>query len=96
MNFHPTNKALEDLKNIAIYTEENWGIGQRDLYPEKIDEAFHLVAKSPRKGKNCDYIRFGYFKYQVGKHLIFYRRFSEREIQIVRILHVSMDFEARF
>lgn len=95
MTFHLTTKALEDLKNIAIYTEENWGIRQRDIYLEKIDEVFHLVAKSPRRGKSCDHIRFGYFKYQVGKHLIFYRRFSGSEIQIVRILHVSMDIEAR-
>lgn len=35
MNFHLTTKAQEDLIDIAIYTEKNWGIWQRNFYLEK-------------------------------------------------------------
>ena len=91
MNFHLTAKAKEDLKNIALYTHESWGIEQRDFYLEEIDHAFNLIANSPNKGRACDYIRVGYFRYYVGKHVIFYRQFSKKEIQIVRILHINMD-----
>jgi toxin ParE1/3/4 len=95
MNFQLTTKAKEDLKNIAIYTQEVWGIKQRDIYLRQIDDIFHLVAKDFDKGKNCDYIKSGYRKYSAGSHIIFYRQLGKKEIQIVRILHSSMDIPNR-
>lgn len=95
MNFHLTTKAKEDLKNIARHTQENWGIKQRDIYLGQIDEIFHTIAKSPNKGRACDEIRENYFKFSAGKHVIFYRQvvkdLGKKEVQIVRILHSSMD-----
>lgn len=91
MTFHLTRKAKEDLLEIAFYTQENWGTKQRNIYLKQIDDAFHLIAKFPNKGRSCDYLKQGYYKYMVGKHLIFYRQFNPKEIQITRVLHVSMD-----
>ncbi len=91
MNFHLTKTAQKDLINIAIYTEENWGIKQRDFYLEQFDVAFKIISKSPKQGQKCDEIIDGYYKFIVGKHLVFYRFFSAKEIQIVRILHGNMD-----
>ena len=71
MNFHLTKKAQKDLINIAIYTEENWGIKQRDFYLEQFDVAFKIISKSPKQGQKCDEITDGYYKFIVGKHLIF-------------------------
>lgn len=93
MKFHLTTKAKKDLIKIARYTEENWGVKQRNSYLEQIDSVFHLVAESPKRGLACDEIREGYRKFSVGKHIVFYRQFSAKEIQIVRILHASMDIE---
>ena len=56
-----------------------------------MDKAFYDIAKMPEKGRNCDYIRLGYRKYGVGKHLIFYRQVDNNSIEIVRILHKRMD-----
>jgi len=91
MSFQLTVKAKEDLKNIARYTQEEWGIDQRNFYLEQIDMAFHVISKFPIKGRNCDKIRKGYFKYSIGKHVVFYRQIDKKEIQIVRILHEKMD-----
>ena len=97
MSFQLTVRAKEDMKNIARYTQEVWGVSQRNVYLKQIDDIFHLVAKSPANGRSCDEIRDGYYKYNVGKHVIFYRQISkksdkkETEIQIVRILHSAMD-----
>jgi toxin ParE1/3/4 len=91
MIFQLTVKAKEDLKNIALYTQEIWGIRQRNFYLKQIDEVFHIISKSPDKGRICDNIRKGYYKHSAGKHIIFYRQISKKEIQIVRILHESMD-----
>ncbi len=91
MGFHLTTKAKQDLIEIARHSEKNWGEKQRNFYLQQIDQAFHLLAQAPKSGKNCDYILPGYFKFSVGKHLIFYRQTSKNQIQIVRILHSSMD-----
>ena len=94
--FQLTARAKDDLKNIAFYTEEVWGIEQRNQYLKQIDGAFHIIAKSPKRGRSCDYIRQGYYKYSIGKHIIFYRQISAEEVQIVRILHETMDIPNYF
>jgi toxin ParE1/3/4 len=91
MTFQLTVKAKEDLKDIARYTKETWGVKQRDIYLKQIDDIFHLISETPDKGKACSDIRENYYKLSVGKHIIFYRQLNKKEVQIVRILHASMD-----
>ena len=93
MKFHLTTKAKKELIEIAKYTEKNWGVKQRNIYLEQLDKTFHVIAQNPKKGKNCDYIRAGYHKISAGRHIIFYRQFSAKEIQIVSILHDAMDVD---
>ena len=90
MPFYLTKKAKNDLRNIAVYTQENWGVKQRDYYLDKIDAVFHLVCKASFSGKKCDEIKSGYFKYNIYKHIILYRKVG-LETEIVRILHEKMD-----
>ena len=92
--FHLTQKAYEDLKSIAIYTQENWGKSQRALYVKMLDDTFHELSNNPKHGVKIDDIREGYYKYRIGRHLIFYRMISEHDIEIVRILHQKMDIES--
>lgn len=94
--FQLTVRAKEDLKNIAYYTQEIWGLEQRNLYLRQIDDVFHKITKSPEKGRACDNIRQGYYRRGIGKHIIFYRQMNKKEIQIVRILHESMDMPNYF
>ncbi len=74
LTFRLTQKAIEDLKDIGRYTQENWGREQRNLYLSRLDACFHTIAREPQIGKACDYIRPGYRKYHLGRHLIFYRQ----------------------
>jgi toxin ParE1/3/4 len=87
-----TNKALEDLRSIARYTEENWGREQRNKYLSKLDASIQLIVHEPQLGRACDEIRKGYRKHHVGRHLIFYRQ-TTSHIEIIRILHESMDVD---
>ena len=89
-----TRKAKADLQGIARYTEQRWGKEQRNLYIKQLDEAFHLLAKNPLAGKGCDDIRPGYRKFPQGSHIIFYRDGMDCMVEIVRILHESMDADA--
>ena len=92
--FRLTAKARADLRDIGRYTQRTWGRDQRNHYLSRLDEAFHLLAREPDRGRSCDNIRQGYRKYQVRRHVIFYRR-SGADIEIIRILHERMDLEAR-
>jgi toxin ParE1/3/4 len=92
-SFRLTQLALTDLRSIGRYTQTTWGREQRDRYLAKLDHAFHLLAKEPQRGRDCADIRVGYRKHQVGRHLIFYRM-AQDGIEIIRILHDSMDIES--
>ncbi len=88
-----THKAKADLRAIAIFTEERWGVEQRNVYIKQFDDAFHMLAASPSLGKSCDDIMPGYRKFPQGSHIVFYKDGSSSVINIVRILHKSMDVE---
>lgn len=91
--FRLTKRAEQDLRSIGRYTQETWGILQRNSYLAKLDAAFHLLAQEPQRGRTCNDIRPEYYKYRVGSHLVFYRQSAEF-LDIIRILHVCMDIES--
>lgn len=91
-SFILTQKARDDLLSIGRYTRKQWGKAQQIRYLTQLDCAFHDLSDKPDIGRTCDDIREGYFKYGVGKHVIFYRH-TKGHIEIVRILHSRMDIE---
>ena len=93
--FALTNQAKADLRAIAFFTEQSWGKEQRNLYVKQFDDAFHLLATSPLAGKDCSYLRAGYRKFPQGSHIIFYKMGTTSVIEIIRILHKSMDVDSK-
>jgi len=93
LSFLLSRKAIEDLKGIALFTQKKWGKKQRDLYLGKIDSAFHEIGDNFRIGIECSNIRPGYYKFIMGRHLIFYKLNEYGVFFIVRILHGSMDID---
>ena len=90
-SFTLTQSAKTDLKEVARFTEKNWGRTQRNIYIKQVDDMFHRLADTPSIGQNCDYINSNYQKCPQGSHIIFYKTVSNQSIQIIRILHKSMD-----
>ena len=90
-----TKAAKADLKSIGRYTQNTWGVEQRNRYLAMLDSSFHDLMANPRMGRDCSDIRLGYYKHRVGKHRVFYRHSEANQIEIVRILHERMDVEAR-
>ncbi|WP_419662583.1 type II toxin-antitoxin system RelE/ParE family toxin [Desulfosarcina variabilis] len=93
--FRLTAKAVDDMKSIGRFTERKWGREQRNRYLAMLDSSFNTIAYQPEIGTACGYIKKGYRKYHVGRHLIFYRQ-ENQDIEIIRILHDSMDIETHF
>ena len=93
--FALTRSAVADLRSIAIFTEGRWGREQRNLYLKQFDDAFHMLADSPAVGTACDDIMPGYRKFLQGSHVIFFRSGTKSVIEIIRVLHQSMDVETQ-
>jgi toxin ParE1/3/4 len=51
-----------------------------------------MIADDSRLGRPCEDIRAGYWKFRSWSHFLFYRPIKDG-VEIVRILHSSMDFE---
>ncbi len=94
--FQLTNKAKSDLRDIALFTSRRWGREQRNIYLKQFDDSFWLLAENPDIGKARDEIRDGYRTFPQGSHLIFYRQIGSQNIEIIRILHKSMDVNPIF
>jgi toxin ParE1/3/4 len=90
-----TVEAKADLKRIGIYTKNTWGISQKNRYLGILNEAFFDIANKPKIGAKCDYINPEYRKFDIGKHIIFYKEINFDTVKIIRILHEKMDILTR-
>lgn len=86
-----TSLARKDIEDIWIYSFNNWGEDQADKYFYEMDKAINTISENPNLGAACDYVRNGYRQYHVNSHVIFYH-INGSEIEIVRVLHDSMNF----
>lgn len=90
-----TNKAVEDLSNIWNYTVDIWTEKQADLYYRMLIGFCQNIADNPAVGKNYVEISESLYGFIAGKHIIFYQIISDEEIEVIRILHSSMDLKNR-
>lgn len=90
-----SEQALKDIENIWLYTLENWSVEQADRYYSLIFEEIEFICENFYAGKSVEYIRRGYRYSIVKSHLIFYRKSSKDEVEIIRVLHQNMDIENR-
>ena len=83
-------EARKHLHVIGEYTEEVWGIEQRDLYLAQLYKGFEAIRKSPLIGRTRVDIDAGLRSKQIRKHIAYY--FVEtNSILIVGVLHERMD-----
>lgn len=94
-NYILTNKAVDDLGQIWKYTFDKWSEHQADIYYYMLLDNFKKVASNPDLGKYYSEIAENLFGFKSGKHIIFYRRFKDADIEIIRILHEQMDLKNR-
>lgn len=90
-----SEKALEDLNFIWIYTAENWSVEQANRYYNLIMDEIEFVVENFETTKDFGNIRKGYRYSKVKSHLIFCKQVDSSEIEVVRILHERMDIKNR-
>ncbi|NOX43803.1 MAG: type II toxin-antitoxin system RelE/ParE family toxin [Gammaproteobacteria bacterium] len=89
-----TNKAKADLIAIGRYTTKKWGVAQRNDYLKQLDNCFSQISENPKLGVTSDLIKKDYRKFPQGSHLIFYKQNLNGIIEIIRVLHKTMDIES--
>ena len=90
-----TNKAVDDLTQIWNYTFDKWSENQADIYYHLILDNCRNLAAKLGLGNNYSDITPDLLGFKAGRHIIFYRRMEENEIEITRILHGQMDLKNR-
>ncbi len=95
-NFHRmktyqlSNKATEDLHQIASYTKTKFGDLQAKAYLTGLTEIVAQLVGTPSLAHKIPDIRQEYRRYLFQKHAIYFKE-TEYGIYIVRILHQQMN-----
>lgn len=89
LTFRLSPLAEADLEEIWLYTFRQWSLEQADDYHRGIIRAIEGLA-SRRNVWQKSTIRNGYWKYPVGKHVVFFRN-PDGFLDVIRILHEKMD-----
>lgn len=94
-NYILTNKAVEDLTSIWNYTFDEWSEKQADKYYDMLMDSFQEIAKNPNLGRHYSGIADNLFGIRVTKHIVFYRKINNDQVEITRVLHERMDLKRR-
>ncbi|MBN1820703.1 MAG: type II toxin-antitoxin system RelE/ParE family toxin [Prolixibacteraceae bacterium] len=90
-----SEKAINDLEKIWLYTYKKWSKEQADRYHNLIIDEIEFMVNNYNLSRKVNYVREGYRMTKVKSHLIFAKKSVDDVIEIVRILHQNMDIENR-
>ena len=78
---------------VAILVGNN---GASETYVANKVKSCEELAASPKLGKSYNEIAPGILGFIAYRHLIFFRKISDKEIEVIRILHGQMDLKNKF
>jgi len=85
-----SSRAEQDLTDIWVYTAEEWSLAQADTYLEELVSGIDQLREHPMMGSSRDDLRKNYRALTVNQHIVFYM-VSDNEVQVIRVLHKSVD-----
>lgn len=86
----PTTQA--DIEGIWDFTVSRWGVMQAERYVRDIQATCEALAAGTLISQPAEDIRSGYRKTLIGSHVLFFKQ-GDSAIEVMRILHQSMDIE---
>jgi toxin ParE1/3/4 len=90
-----SEKALDDLNKIWIYTAENWSVEQANRYYNLMMDEIEFALENFDTLKDFGSVRKDYRYSKVKSHLVFFKKTKNNEIEVVRVLHERMDMKNR-
>lgn len=91
-NYFLRAKADKDLEDIYLYSVNNFGQLRAEQYIDDLVEAFESLARQQNLGRKRRDINPALYSYQCVSHIIYYKQLKTG-IDILRILHQSMDVQ---
>ncbi|MDP5011250.1 MAG: type II toxin-antitoxin system RelE/ParE family toxin [Crocinitomicaceae bacterium] len=88
-----SSEALSDLEKIWVYTCEKWSKEQADRYYSLLIEEIQFLQSNYNTGKSAEYISTGYRVSFVKSHILFYKIVDDQKLEIIRILHQSVNID---
>jgi len=82
--------AKQDLADIWLYTANQWGVDQADIYTSQIEHAVRKAADFSGIGSAASGLAKDYRKLRSGSHRVIYKE-SQIRIIVVRVLHRRQD-----
>lgn len=92
--YRVSRKAQNDIREIGLYTQQQWGKEQRRAYLSGMQTGFERLADNPLLAAERTEFDPAVRIHPYEKHLIVYLIQSDG-ILIVRVLHQSMDVPAQ-
>ena len=91
MSIIKTPLADEDLKDIYRYSLESFGEEQAEKYYDGLEEKFLAILNKTAHSTDWSDARPGMRRVNYESHAIFYRRDTDDDVIIVRVLHQQLD-----
>ena len=82
--------AIGDLADIRNYTTRQWGLAQAETYLGKMGAAFRKITGGEAVSREVEHRDLRKLRFQ--SHMIYFLE-TDDSVQIVRVLHGSMDAE---
>ena len=90
-----SEKALEDINAIWVYTAQNWSVEQANRYYNLIFDEIEFISSNFEMAQDFGKLRKSYRYSKIKSHLIFFKKNKFNEIEVIRVLHEKMDIESR-
>jgi toxin ParE1/3/4 len=90
-----SEEAIQDLREIAVFTGENWGVAQSDGYLEVFYAAIYRIAEFPDIGAPREALMPGMRMFPARRHRLYYTS-DTGEVTIVRVLHGAQSEDEEF
>ena len=93
-SFRLLPEAGNDLESVWQYSAENWGVDQAHAYLDGLVNIFQLLSENPRMCRERIEFTPPVYIHHHAHHLVVFI-LSEIGINIVRVLHESMDIDGQ-
>lgn len=95
LSLHLTNRALEDINTIALWSKEKFGKKVADDYVGKIEAALSRILTNPNLIRPQPKFHSTLQFYRMERHVLVCETAVENRIIVLTVVHESMDLLSR-
>lgn len=86
-----TKLAEDDIKDIYLYSYQEFGEEQAEKYYDGLEERFQRILDQTAHSQDYSHIDSGLRRVNYERHAIYYELEAKGDVVIIRVLHQKMD-----